>query len=131
MATYTTNYNLHKIDLTDAPPDITVINANWDTIDAELKKVENKSSKSVLVETTLVATNWGGSIYTWSNKNITSATQIIELLPSQSITTDQLTALQSANIVGTSQTVGSITFTAYGEVPTIDIPVAFIVRGDV
>lgn len=38
MATQTTNYQLHKIDLTDAPPDITVLNPNWDKIDAELAK---------------------------------------------------------------------------------------------
>lgn len=37
MASTTTNYNLRKIDLTDAPPDITVLNANWDKIDRELK----------------------------------------------------------------------------------------------
>lgn len=37
MSSKTTNYNLHKIDLTDAPPDITVLNQNWDTIDNELK----------------------------------------------------------------------------------------------
>lgn len=36
MSSKTTNYNLHKIDLTDAPPDITVLNQNWDTIDREL-----------------------------------------------------------------------------------------------
>ena len=36
MATYTTNYNLTKIDLKDSPPDITAINNNWDTIDEEL-----------------------------------------------------------------------------------------------
>ena len=33
----TTNYNLKKIELTDSPPDITVLNNNWDTIDEELK----------------------------------------------------------------------------------------------
>ena len=37
MSSKTTNYNLHKIDLTDAPPDITVLNGNWDTIDTQLK----------------------------------------------------------------------------------------------
>ena len=36
MSSKTKNYNLHKIDLTDAPPDITVLNQNWDTLDAEL-----------------------------------------------------------------------------------------------
>lgn len=39
MASTTTNYGLHKIDLTDAPPDITVLNQNWDTIDSELKEL--------------------------------------------------------------------------------------------
>ena len=33
----TTNYQLKKIELTDSPPDITVLNNNWDTIDEELK----------------------------------------------------------------------------------------------
>ena len=46
MSTKTTNYNLHKIDLTDAPPDITVLNSNWDTIDAKLKELSETSSAS-------------------------------------------------------------------------------------
>jgi len=33
MSSQTTNLKLHKIDLTDSPPDITVLNANWDTLD--------------------------------------------------------------------------------------------------
>ena len=33
MASQTTNLKLHKIDLTDSPPDITVLNANWDALD--------------------------------------------------------------------------------------------------
>lgn len=41
MATKTTNYNLHKIELNDAPPDITVLNPNWDTIDATLKTLSD------------------------------------------------------------------------------------------
>ncbi|HAY3897730.1 TPA: carbohydrate binding domain-containing protein [Escherichia coli] len=34
----TTNYKLKKIELNDSPPNIEVINPNWDTIDTELKK---------------------------------------------------------------------------------------------
>ncbi len=37
MSSKTTNYKLHKIDLADSPPDITVLNGNFDIIDAELK----------------------------------------------------------------------------------------------
>ena len=35
---YTKNYNLVKIDLQDSPPDISVLNANWDEIDRILKQ---------------------------------------------------------------------------------------------
>lgn len=48
MSTKTTNYELVKPELTDVP-DITVLNANFDTIDTELKKKydsTNKPSKS-------------------------------------------------------------------------------------
>ena len=48
MASKTTNYGLHKFDLTDSPPDITVINDSMDKIDTELKKrVENTKALPV------------------------------------------------------------------------------------
>ena len=47
---YTGNYNLHKIELLDAPPDIEVLNPNWDIIDTELKKLsDNKAEHTVYV----------------------------------------------------------------------------------
>ena len=47
---YTGNYNLKKIELADTPPDITVLNSNWDTIDTELKKLsDNKAEHTVYV----------------------------------------------------------------------------------
>jgi hypothetical protein len=45
MASETTNYKLHKIDRTDAPPDITVLNKNWDKLDAKLKEVNDLISE--------------------------------------------------------------------------------------
>ena len=49
MASKTTNYGLHKFDLTDSPPDITAINDSMDKIDAELKKrLEN--TKAIPIE---------------------------------------------------------------------------------
>lgn len=36
MATRTPNFNLVKIELTDSPPDITVLNENFDILDEEL-----------------------------------------------------------------------------------------------
>lgn len=46
MATYTTNYNLRKIELTDSPPDITQLNGNFDTLDTSLKAVSNKADSN-------------------------------------------------------------------------------------
>lgn len=39
----TTNYNLVKPELTDSPPDITVMNPNWDTIDEKLREFEEEN----------------------------------------------------------------------------------------
>lgn len=41
MAKKTANYNFHKIDLVDSPPDITAINPNWDEIDRLLKSLSD------------------------------------------------------------------------------------------
>ena len=46
MSSKTTNYNLHKIDLSDAPPDITVLNQNWDIIDQQLKLGDSKVTQT-------------------------------------------------------------------------------------
>lgn len=39
----TTNFKLKKIELADSPPDITVLNFNWDTIDTNLKEALDKA----------------------------------------------------------------------------------------
>lgn len=123
MSTTTANLGFIKPELTDAA-DITKYNQNWDKLDQKLNKV--------VVEETLIHSNWGSqNTYRFSNQNIISATQTIELLPSPKITVEQLDALQMANIVGVSQEVGSVNLKAFGEVPVIDIPVVFIIRGDV
>ena len=135
MSLTTSKLGLTKPELTDAA-DITATNRNWDIVDEEISKLKenangNYSAKSIVVNATLLASSWENRVYKWYNNGIKSANQIIELLPQQSITAAQLTALQAANIVGTSQGVGSVTLTAYGDVPTIDIPITFIIRGDV
>ena len=131
MSTKTANLELIKPELAD-PADITAFNANWDIIDGELHRVMiDSSSKSIVVEDTIEANRWSTNLYTWQSNNITSVEQIIELLPSTEINVEQLEALQSANIVGVGQEVGNVTFKAYGDIPTINIPVIFVIRGDV
>ena len=47
---YTGNYNLRKIELSDAPPDITVLNEKWDIVDAKLKEFsDSKAEHTVYV----------------------------------------------------------------------------------
>lgn len=54
----TTNKKLKKIDLTDAPPDITAINPNWDTIDTELQTGTNHINNNAVHVTSADKTSW-------------------------------------------------------------------------
>lgn len=91
---------------------------------------------SVAIGTTLSATlasaSWTGTAapytYTISNSAIT-ATSTQELSPATDITADQLSALQAANIIDGGQAAGSMTLKAFGEKPSVDIPVRIIVKG--
>ena len=82
---------------------------------------------------TLFASNWTGSsapyTYTLAVNGVT-ANSNQELLPALTITSEQLTALQAANIQDDGQAANSITLTAFGDKPTIDLPIRVIVRGD-
>ena len=96
-------------------------------------QLNGKSLKSTLVTATLTASEWSGSsapyTMTVSVAGVT-ATSAVELLPGVSVTAAQLVALQSANIQGGTQSAGSIQLKAFGAKPSINLPVRFIVRGD-
>ena len=91
------------------------------------------TTKSKTVSATLFASNWTGAsasyTYTLAVTGVT-ATSNQELLPSLTITEEQLTALQAANIQDGGQAANSVTLTAFGDKPTIDLPIRVIVRGD-
>lgn len=91
------------------------------------------AAKSTSVNYTMAASGWAGSsapyTQTFSNTAIT-ATCPIELVKGDSMTTVQLEMLQFANIQGGAQAAGSIVLQAYGEKPTANLPVRFIIRGD-
>ena len=53
MSSTTIKHNLHKIDGTDAPPDITVLNANWDYIDSLLGIASELSSNVIASNTNM------------------------------------------------------------------------------
>ena len=89
----------------------------------------NKANKSTTVSATLSASGWADGSYTLSVSGVTT-TSNQEVLPAVDITAEQLAALQEANIQDGGQTTGKITLKAFGSVPTVDIPIRIIVRGD-
>jgi len=99
----------------------------------EHDKIDNSAQKSTIATATLTAAGWTGSTAPYSQTvSVTGATptSVNEILPGVSITADQLTALQAANLQDGGQAAGSITVKAWGDKPTIDLPVRIIVRGD-
>lgn len=92
----------------------------------------NAAVKGTALSVTLASASWNGTAapytYTISNSAIT-ATSTQELSPATDITADQLSALQAANIIDGGQAAGSITLKAFGEKPSVDIPIRIIVKG--
>jgi hypothetical protein len=86
------------------------------------------------VSVTLAAASWTGAsapyTYVATVAGVT-ANSDQDLMPDPAVTLAQLKAFQAANIIGYSQTTNSVTLRAWGSKPTIDIPVDFIIRGDV
>lgn len=109
-------------------------NSEQDTAISNAQSTANsKANKSTTVNATLSASSWQGSsapyTYTLSVNGVT-ATSNQEILEALNITATQLEALQAANIVDGGQSANSITLKAFGEKPTIDIPIRVILRGD-
>lgn len=102
-------------------------------VDEKFTEIEtslsNKANKSVEVEYTLLSDGWVGDTYTISLEGITM-TSNQEVLPAKTITSEQLEAIQKANIVDAGQSVDNMTLKAYGDVPSVNIPIRVIMRGD-
>lgn len=110
-------------------PPAAYFNWFWHTTSNCVAELQDRIG-STAVEATIEASGWTDGAYTFSDDAIKRAEQVVELVPAPTITMEQLEQLQLANIVGVSQDVGSVTFKAFGTVPTIDVPVVFVVRGD-
>lgn len=84
----TSNYNLYKPSLQDSPPDITSTNANWDTIDNELKKLRDDGLPSLVNNKlpTSVSTGESKTIYLSPDGN-DSNSGFTSLFPMKKIST--------------------------------------------
>ena len=60
MSLLTPFYNLKKLLLTDAPPDITELNDNWDIIDTKLKEAADHAAGTIKHITADERTAWNG-----------------------------------------------------------------------
>ena len=87
------------------------------------------SIPSTTVNMTLYAETWKDDTYTITNELITSASNQ-EIIPAVEITAEQYNAMGAAMIVDGGQSAGSLTLKALGDVPTVDIPVRVIFRGE-
>lgn len=138
MSSKTTNYGLHKIDLTDAPPDITVLNQNWDKLDTKLKEVDDRfdtlGSGVEGVPKSLSPT-------IWVEQSDVTFTQTISV----DLVTTESEVVVDCNLTGTDidadiavleawgcvnrcyQGDKTLTFVCYGDTPTVAIPINLVV----
>lgn len=112
--------------------EVELVELTADSIGAASKEYVDSVATGTTLSVTLAFASWTGTAapytYTISNSAIT-ATSTQELSPATNITADQLTALQAANIIDGGQAAGSMTLKAFGEKPSVDIPVRIIVKG--
>jgi hypothetical protein len=84
-----------------------------------LETVQNKADKAIVVSATLSASGWSGNTYSFESV-YPVATYDIEISLDSTATAVQAEAFNSAQIVGSATT---NVVTAFGEVPTVNIPI--------
>ena len=84
-----------------------------------LATVQSKANKSTVVEATLSASGWSDNTYSFEG-DYPVATHDIEIALNGPATAEQAEAFNSAQIVGSAT---SNIVTAFGDIPTVDIPI--------
>lgn len=114
--------------------DSTGTNIDGTMTQASLKEaLDNKITPSITDDYTLVVSNWENDeapyVYSITVDGVTSNSNQ-EIIPAIDVTTEQLAAMQSADIHDGGQSANTIILKAYGVKPTIDLPMRIILRGD-
>lgn len=95
--------------------------------------LDTKVNKSSKVSATMNASSWSGSsapyTITLSINGVTTSNNVEILIPG-SATDAQVEAWMAAGIVNGTQTANSVTLKAYGDKPSINIPIEAIIRND-
>ncbi len=122
-------------DIEEIESDIAAINSATYQTSAQVASSIASAAASLAVKSTsttatLISSSWSSAgVYNLAVSGVT-ATSFQEILPSTSISSLQLDTYQNANIICTSQSNGIITLTAYGDTPTINIPIIIIKGGN-
>ena len=111
---------------------LTKINKNSDDIASN--KNEINSIRGKIQDMQLLASNWIGSTapfsYTLEIPNST-AKSTVEILPSESITQEHVNTFTDALIQAAGQGAGTVTLKAWGNKPSINLPIKVILRAEV
>lgn len=87
---------------------------------------------STIENKTLLASGWTGSTAPYSYNLVVSGVTVDsnqEIIPALNITAAELEALQGANLQDGGQTTDTVYIKAFGDKPTIDIPIRVLKRG--
>lgn len=142
MATQTTNYRFTK-DAGAEYYDVTKVNANLDAIDAAIKEaqdtvdevgfeLDSKANKSSVVIATLTVAGWTGTVAPYSQLvavDGVTATNNCSLSVGQGAAAAQYVAASDGQLLPSAQAVNSITIKAFGDKPTVDIPISVLILG--
>lgn len=108
--------------------------ANQTALAALETTVAGKASKSVTVAATLTAAGWTGAeapyTQTVAAQGVTAdAEQTIIVAEGESITAQQYAAAAGAQLWATAKGANTVTVTAFGEKPSVDLPVTVTILG--
>ncbi len=97
-------------------------------------QLNSRATKSTIQNVSLTSSSWSGSsapyTYVITVTGVT-ASNVIELVPQNNLTTEQAAAMVNAQILTGTQSTNSLTLKAYGSKPSLDLPITLIIRGDV
>ena len=101
---------------------------------AEVAKVKDKANKAVAVSASLTAAGWTGDeapyTQTVAAQGVTAdAGQTVIVAAGESLTAQQYAAAAGAQLWATAKGANTVTVTAFGEKPAVDLPVTVTILG--
>lgn len=105
-----------------------------DTLKNAIEEIGKKANAYKMVDVIVLASNWTGSEPPYINELVVQGVTSlgdIQIMPRNTISTEQAEAWMGAAILSANQTTDSINLRAFGEKPSIDIPVTVLIGSDV